>query len=79
MIGHMAQTLSNSVLYNYHHLGDAASITDGLPYNKNLGPYEVARDVQVKLVLRIHVGIYNPQPWSRPQGRDHVRWPRAGL
>ena len=43
-IGHMAQTLSNSVLYNYHHLGDAASITDGLPYNKNLGPYEVARD-----------------------------------
>jgi hypothetical protein len=43
-IGHMAQTLSNSVLDNYHHLGDAASITDGLPYNKNLGPYEVARD-----------------------------------
>ena len=29
-IGHMAQTLSNSVLDNYHHLGDAASITDGL-------------------------------------------------
>jgi endoglucanase len=43
-IGHMAQCLSNSVLDNYHHLGDAASITDGLPYNPNLGPYEVASD-----------------------------------
>lgn len=43
-IGHMAQCLSNSVLDNYHHLGDAASITDGLPYNPNLGPYEVAPD-----------------------------------
>jgi hypothetical protein len=37
IIGHMAQTLSN-------HLGDAASITDGLPYNPNLGPFEVASD-----------------------------------
>jgi len=44
IIGHMAQTLSNSVLYNYHHLGDAASLTDGLPYNPDLGPYEVAPD-----------------------------------
>lgn len=44
IIGHMAQTLSNAVLDNYHHLGDAASLTDGLPYNPNLGPYEVARD-----------------------------------
>ena len=44
IIGHMSQTLSNSVLDNYHHLGDAASITDGLPYNPNLGPYEVAPD-----------------------------------
>ncbi|MEZ0607574.1 glycoside hydrolase family 9 protein [Fibrella sp. WM1] len=43
-LGHMAQTLSNSVLDNYHHLGDAASLTDGLPYNPNLGPYEVAAD-----------------------------------
>jgi hypothetical protein len=42
IIGHMAQALSNSVLDNYHHLGDAASITDGLHYNPNLGPYEVA-------------------------------------
>ncbi len=32
-IGHMASTLSNSVLDNYHHLGDAASITDGLHYD----------------------------------------------
>lgn len=44
IIGHMASTLSNSVLDNYNHLGDAASITDGLPYNPNLGPYEVAAD-----------------------------------
>ena len=44
MIGHMAQTLSNSVLCNYHHLGDASSITDGLPYNPELGPYEIAAD-----------------------------------
>ena len=44
IIGHMSQTLSNAVLDNYHHLGDAASITDGLPYNPNLGPYEVAAD-----------------------------------
>lgn len=44
IIGHMSQCLSNSVLDNYHHLGDAASITDGLPYNPNLGPYEVASD-----------------------------------
>ena len=43
-IGHMAQTLSNSVLDNYHHLGDAASLTDGLPYNPSLGPYEIASD-----------------------------------
>lgn len=44
IIGHMAQTLSNSVLHNYHHLGDAASLTDGLPYNPELGHYEVASD-----------------------------------
>lgn len=44
IIGHMAQTLSNSVLYNYHHIGDAASLTDGLPYNPELGPYEIAPD-----------------------------------
>lgn len=43
-IGHMAQTLSNALLDNYHHLGDAASLTDGLPYNPNLGPYEKAKD-----------------------------------
>ncbi|ALJ00989.1 cellulase N-terminal Ig-like domain-containing protein [Rufibacter tibetensis] len=44
IIGHMSQTLSNAVLDNYHHLGDAASLTDGLPYNPKLGPYEVAPD-----------------------------------
>jgi len=44
IIGHMTQTLSNAVLDNYHHLGDAASITDGLPYNPDLGPFEIAPD-----------------------------------
>jgi len=44
IIGHMAQTLSNSVLDNYHHLGDAASITDGRHYDPALGPYEVSAD-----------------------------------
>ena len=43
-IGHMASTLSNSVLDNYHHLGDAASITDGLHYDRTLKPYEVSAD-----------------------------------
>ena len=43
-IGHMASTLSNSVLNNYHHLGDAASITDGLHYDPSLKPYEVSAD-----------------------------------
>lgn len=46
IIGHMSQTLSNSVLHNYHHIGDAASLTDGLPYNPKLGPYEIAADGQ---------------------------------
>jgi hypothetical protein len=43
-IGHMASTLSNSILDNYHHLGDAASITDGLHYDPSLRPYEVSAD-----------------------------------
>ena len=43
-IGHMASTLSNSILDNYHPLGDAASITDGLHYDPSLKPYEVSAD-----------------------------------
>lgn len=43
-IGHMAQCLSNSVLYNYHHLGDAASLTDGYHYDPSLKPYQVSAD-----------------------------------
>lgn len=43
-IGHMSQCLSNSVLDNYHHLGDAASLTDGLHYDPSLKPYEVSAD-----------------------------------
>ena len=44
IIGHMTQCISNSVLDNYHHLGDAATLSDGLPFNPKLGPYEVAKD-----------------------------------
>lgn len=44
IVGHMTQTLSNAVLDNYHHLGDAASLTDGLHYDPNLGPYEKSSD-----------------------------------
>lgn len=43
-IGHMSQTLSNSVLDNYHHLGDAAAITDGRHYDPSLKPYQVSAD-----------------------------------
>jgi len=43
-IGHMASCLSNSVLDNYHHLGDAASLTDGLHYDPSLKPYQVSAD-----------------------------------
>ncbi len=43
-IGFMADALSNSVLDNYHHLGDAASITDGLHYDPSLKPYQVSSD-----------------------------------
>ena len=43
-IGHMASTLSNSVLDNYHHLGDAAAITDGLHYDPRLKPYQKSAD-----------------------------------
>ena len=43
-IGHMASTLSNAVLDNYHHLGDISAITDGRHYDPSLKPYEVSAD-----------------------------------
>ena len=43
-LGGMSRTLSNSVLDNYHHLGDAASITDGLHYDPTLKKYEISED-----------------------------------
>ena len=43
-IGFMSQTLSNSVLDNYHHLGDAAAITDGLLYDPSLPRYVKSAD-----------------------------------
>ena len=39
-IGHMARGIVAPVLDQYHHLGDASTITDGLPYNPKLGPLE---------------------------------------
>ncbi|MBR5707674.1 MAG: glycoside hydrolase family 9 protein [Bacteroidaceae bacterium] len=43
-ISFMSQTLSNSVLDNYHHLGDAAAITDGLHYDPSLPKYVKSAD-----------------------------------
>ena len=43
-LGQMSRTLSNSVLDNYHHLGDAATITDGLHYDPSLPKYVKSED-----------------------------------
>ncbi len=43
-LGHFAMTLSNSALDNYHHLGDAATITDGLQYDPSLKRFEISED-----------------------------------
>ena len=43
-IGFMSSALSNSVLDNYHHLGDAAAITDGLHYDPSLPRYVKSAD-----------------------------------
>ena len=43
-LGHMSRTLSNSVLDNYHHLGDASTITDGLQYDPTLARFEISED-----------------------------------
>ncbi len=43
-LGHFAMTLSNSVLDNYHHLGDASTITDGLQYDPSLKRFEISED-----------------------------------
>ena len=43
-LGQMSRTLSNSVLDNYHHLGDASTITDGLQYDPSLKRFEISAD-----------------------------------
>ena len=43
-IGHMSSTLSNSALFNYHHLGDAAAITDGRHYDPKLKRNQISAD-----------------------------------
>lgn len=39
-IGHPIRGIVVGNLHQYHHLGDAATITDNLPYNPDLAPYE---------------------------------------
>ena len=39
-IGHPVRGIVVPNLHQYHHLGDASTITDNLPYNPNLKPYE---------------------------------------
>lgn len=39
-VGHPVRGINVPNLYQYHHLGDAANITDNLPYNPNLKPYQ---------------------------------------
>ena len=39
-IGHPVRGIIVPNLYQYHHLGDAVTETDNLPYNPNLKPYE---------------------------------------
>ena len=39
-IGHPVRGIIVPNLYQYHHLGDAMTETDNLPYNPNLKPYE---------------------------------------
>ncbi len=39
-VGHPVRGIIVGNLHQYHHLGDAATITDNLPYNPNLKPYE---------------------------------------
>jgi hypothetical protein len=39
-VGHPVRGINVPNLYQYHHLGDASTITDNLPYNPALQPYE---------------------------------------
>jgi endoglucanase len=39
-IGHAVRGINFPNLHQYHHLGDASTITDNLPYNPKLKPYE---------------------------------------
>ena len=39
-IGFVAQGIVQGTMHQYHHLGDASTITDGLVYDASLAPYE---------------------------------------
>ncbi|MCQ2133869.1 MAG: glycoside hydrolase family 9 protein [Bacteroidales bacterium] len=43
-IGFVAQVIGQPQMHNYHHLGDAMTLTDGLLYDPSLKPYEVSAD-----------------------------------
>lgn len=40
-IGFVANVIGQPDMHHYHHLGDAMTLTDGLPYDPSLKPYEV--------------------------------------
>ena len=43
-IGFVAQVIGQPQMHNYHHLGDALTLSDGLLYDPSLKPYEVSED-----------------------------------
>ena len=43
-IGFVAQVIGQPQMHNYHHLGDAMTLTDGKLYDPSLKPYEVSAD-----------------------------------
>jgi len=43
-IGFVAQVIGQPQMHNYHHLGDALTLSDGLRYDPSLKPYEVSKD-----------------------------------
>mgnify|MGYP003291585309 CR=1 FL=1 len=43
-IGFVAQVIGQPQMHNYHHLGDAMTLSDGLLYDPSLKPYEVSAD-----------------------------------
>jgi endoglucanase len=60
-IGHPVRGIVVPNLYQYHHLGDASTETDNLPYNPNLKPYE--SDGKSSGTLDDRWAFTNRTPW----------------